>query len=256
MSETPDVETHETGPSSLAPRPKRSPLTIIAIIVAALLVLGGGTFAAIMIIGQKQQLNDLTELVADRTDAPATASASASSAADIAARANAASTLTESIASGETAYTDSAGHTSDESLRTALRTALDAGAAALADPDSSAEDLQAAQAAIDSAADSVVAAHVAAWSDINGAWCSEVQGCTTITGLTSSSGSLYVQDGTADSNGCLWGYAGTSGEPHNARVTYCPAGSPLVDAGCSMPEDVTRDRLYRRQDCAVPFYRS
>lgn len=179
----------------------------------------------------------------------ASAAASASAAADSAARAEAAADLSDSIASGETVYADSEGHVSDELLRTTLREALDAGAAAAADPDASAAALQAAKDAIDSAAAAVAEAHIAAWDDINGTWCSDDQGCRTITNLKDSYDSNYVQNGGPDANGCLWG------NTDSAAVTYCPKGSALSDPPCTMPEDVTRDRLYVRQDCAVPFYR-
>ncbi len=258
MSETPDNNVNESAPTPPVPRPKRSPLTIIAVSVVALLVLGGAAFAAVTIIGQQQQLSHLTQLEADRMDASSAASASASAAAEAAARAAAVPGLTESIASGETAYTDSEGHVSDESLRTTLRSALDAGAAALADPSSTGAELEAAKAAIDSAVAAVVAAHVANWNDINGTWCLDPGNCRTITNNKSSYGDEYVQDGPPDANGCLWGYTGPPGEAHNASVTYCPKGATFVDreAGCTMPEDVTRDRLYVRQDCGVPYYRS
>lgn len=253
MSETPETNAQDSAPSSPAPRPKRSPLTIIAAIVVALLVLGGAAFAAVMIISQQQQLNDLTQRTSDLTDASASASPSVT--VDTAARDAAASDLTESINNGETPYTDSEGHVSDESLRTALRSALDAAASAIADPSSTAADLEAAQAAIENAAAAVQAAHVANWNDINGAWCSDVQGCLTITGLRDGSGDVYTQNGTPDANGCLWGFAGPSGESHNAAVTFCPQGSALSDPPCAFSEDLTLDRLYVRQDCAPPFYR-
>ncbi len=256
MSDTPDADVPEGGPVSPVPRAKRSPLTIIAIVVAAVLVLGGAAFATVMIVSQQQRLDQLSQVEADRVKAEASASAAAAAAA----RAAAVPGLTESIASGETAYTDSEGHVSDEALRAALRAALDAGAAALADGNSVAESLKTAKANIDEAAAAVLAAHIANWNDINGKWCSNefgTQGCVTIANLqdTRDQNSHFVQDGGPDANGCLWGYTGSGMESHNARVTYCPQGAALSDPPCTVPEDVTRDRLYVRQDCAEPFYR-
>ena len=262
MSDTPDADVPEGGPVSPVPRAKRSPLTIIAIVVAAVLVLGGAAFATVMIVSQQQRLDQLSQVEADRVKAEASASAAAAAAA----RAAAVPGLTESIASGETAYTDSKGHVSDEALRAALRAALDAGAAALADGNSVAESLKTAKANIDNAVKAVADAHIAVWADINGTWCGEIDteghtDCRTITNLhdPGDSDSHYVQEEApkSDANGCLWGYTGGAAEPRNAAVTYCPKGIPLVDTAalCHIPEDVTRDRLYVRNGCPFPAYR-
>lgn len=110
-----------------------------------------------------------------------------------------------------------------------------------------------------SASPSATAAAAAVWNDVNGNWCMGTD-CRAITGLAGSSGVNYVQDGVADANGCLVGFAGTSGEPQNAHVAYCPIGAAFPtmtnpSGDCHMTEDVTRERLYIYQDCSEPYYR-
>jgi len=234
-----------------ASHPKYHPLTVVAIVAGAVVVLGGGSFFGALFITQQQQFGRLSQVGAAHPNASASASASA---AETAARSAAASDLKESIASGEAAYTASDGHVRDEALRTSLRSALDAGKAALADASSTAADLRSAKAAIDQAAAAVLAAHTANWNDINGKWC-DSHGCITIAGLQNTGdGSTYVHDRGQDSHGCLWGVA--SGQ-QDVFVTLCPQGDAFVDPAedCGTPEDVTRDRLYVRQYCAEPYYR-
>lgn len=256
MSETPDTGFHEVGVESLTPRRKLSALTITAIVLAiVVVVVGAGVAAGVIIFSQQQQLNDLTELVGDGTGTSPTADAGAD---DAEARAGAVSDLERSIADGEDTYTDTDGRVSDESIRDALRSAIDAGDTVLADPDASVEVIEAARAAIDSAAGAAAGARGGAWADINGTWCYHDTECRTITEWSGRGGTLYAFE-ARDGNGCLTGYSGTSGEPRNARVAYCPPGSafPLMTdpAGdCHMTEDVTRERLYMYQDCSDPYY--
>lgn len=251
MTEPPHADVRDDGPPSRRPRTGRSPLTIVAIVAAAVLVLGGGSFFAALFITQQQQFGRLSHVEAAHPNTSASASASA---AETAARSAAASDLKESIASGEAAYTASDGHVRDEALRISLRSALDAGEAALADANSTAADLQSAKTAIDQAVAAVLAAHTANWNDINGKWC-DSHGCITIVDLQNTGdSSTYVHDRGQDSHGCLWGAA--SGQ-EDVFVTLCPQGDAFVDPAedCGTPEDVTRDRLYVRQYCAEPYYR-
>lgn len=170
LSGTPEADVHDTVLPAPVPRPKRSPLTIIAVSVVALLVLGGAAFAAVTIIGQQQQLSHLDQVVRLHTRALKVMSAKI---------------LCAQLCGRQWVRVLSRSQTQVPPPRISNRRRPP-----LIPPP------------------------------------------RRFLRLTSRTGPTSMESGV--------------------RTTRAAA---LSDPPCTMPEDVTRDRLYVRQDCAIPFYR-
>lgn len=181
--------------------------------------------------------------------------------------------LDRAIADGETALAGSEGRVSDESVRTALRAAIDAGRSEIDTEERDPESISAATAAIRTAIADVAAARVPAFTDIDGTWCywENIDSCVTIALPRVGEDSVVKRPGANSfypPRGDGWTYvvpgepcfttsvAVINGDPFGGAVLiYCPRGVAPSDEFQNFT-NLGYERVYISQQGAIdPYFR-